>query len=169
MLHLVEGRIIPRMKRNSKVTGSNRQLLLSGFHGFVNFALAIAAVWAVLLLAPLGFTATGAAKNSNVVVCTLYVVDTGADNSCSSSQVRSQGLLSNLSGCCEQSRDHNQMPESCQTSCPASGCTLSAIGVWQLPAHALLTMKFVPRVIGASNSLLHPRLNRPPIIDRLVS
>ena len=157
------------MKRNNKVTGSNRQLLLSGFHGFVNFALAIAAVCAVLLLAPHGFTATGAAKNSNVVVCTLHVVDIGADNSCNSGQVRSQALLSNLSGCCEQGRDHNQLPESCQTSCPASGCTLSTVLVGQLPAHALLTRKFLPRVIGASNSLLHPRLNRPPIIARLAS
>jgi hypothetical protein len=154
------------MKFNSNVCVSNRQQFLSGCPRFVNFTLSLALVWGVLLLAPQGFAATGAVKNSSVVVCTLDAVDIGADSGGKSSEVKPQAFLSSLSRCCEQSTDHKQMPESCQTPCPASGCTLSAIWVWQLPAHALLTMKFAPRVIGAPNSLLHQRLNRPPITGR---
>jgi hypothetical protein len=156
------------MKRNSKVSGSNRQLSLPGLRGFVNFALAIAAVWAVLLLAPQGFAAaTGAVMNTKVVVCTLEAIDIGADQGCISREIKSQVFLTSLSRCCEQNKDHKQMAEPCQTSCPASGYTLSAIWDCQLPVHALLAMKFAPRVIGAPNSLLHQRLNRPPIIDRM--
>jgi len=155
------------MKRNNKVSRLNRQLPLSGFRGFVNFALAIAAVWVVLLLAPQGFAAADAVKNSNTVVCTLDAVDIGADSGCKFNEVESQVFLSGLSRCCEQSRNHTQMAESCQTPCPASGCALSANQVWQLPVHDLLALKLVPRVIGAPNSLLHQRLNRPPITDRL--
>ena len=156
------------MKRNSKVSGSNRQLFLPGLRGVVNFALAIAAVWAVLLLAPQGFAAAaGAVKDTKVVVCTLESTDIGADKRCNSREVKSQVFLSGLSLCCEQSRNQTHMAESCQTSCPASGCALSAHQVWQLPVHNLLALKLVPRVIGSPNSLLHQRLNRPPIIDRL--
>ena len=155
------------MKGNSKVSGSIRQLPLSGFRGFVNFALAAALMWAVLFLAPQGFAATGAVKNFNVVVCTLDAVDFGADNGCKSSEVTSQVFLSGMSRCCEQTMDHKQVPESCQTPCPASGYALSANQVGQLPVHTFLTMKLVPRVIGTPSSLLHQRLNRPPIVDHL--
>ena len=155
------------MKKNNKVSGSNRQLPLSGFRGFVNFALAIAAVWVVLVLAPQGFAATDAVKISNGGVCRAYAVDIGADNGCKFNEVKSQVFLSGPSRCCEQSKNHTQMAESCQTPCPASGCALSANQVWQFPAHDLLALKLVPRVIGAPNSLLHQRLNRPPIADRL--
>jgi hypothetical protein len=134
----------------------------------VNFALAIAAVWAVLLLAPQGFAAaTGAVNNTKVIICTGEATDTGADKRCNSGEVKSQVFLSGPSRCCEQSRNHTQTPESCQTPCPASGCALSANQVWQLPIDDLLALKLVPRVIGARNSLLHQRLNRPPITDRL--
>lgn len=155
------------MKRSNKVSGTNRQLSLSGFRGFVNFALAIAAVWVVLLLAPQGFATTGSVNSSNAVVCTLNAVDVGANSGCISNEVKSQVFMSGLTRCCEQIRDHQQMPESCQTPCPASGYTLSAIWDWQLPAHILPAMKFAPRVIGAPNSLLHQRLNRPPITGPL--
>lgn len=155
------------MKSNGKVIVSSRRLPLSGCSSFVNFALAFALVWVVLLLAPQDFAATGAMKNSNIVVCTLDAVDIGAVKGCKSSEVKSQAFLSSLSRCCEESDDHKQTPESCQTPCPTSGSTLCAIWVWDLPAHALLAIEFAPRVIGAPNSLLHQRLNRPPIIDCL--
>lgn len=155
------------MEKNNTGSGSNRQLPLSGFRGFVNFALAIAALWLVLLLAPQGFAAANAVEISNGGVCGLYVVEIGADSGCKLNEVESQVSLSGLSRCCDQSRNHTQMAESCQTPCPASGCALSANQVWQLPVHNLLALKLVPRVIGAPNSLLHQRLNRPPITDRL--
>lgn len=155
------------MKPNSKISGFNRQLPQSGFYGLVKFALAAALVWVVLLLAPQGFAAIGAVKNSNVAVCMHDAVDIGADNGCNSSEVESQVFLSGLSRCCEHSRNHTQMAESCQSPCPASGCALPSNQVWQLPVHDLLALKLVPRVIGAPNSLLHQRLNRPPITDRL--
>lgn len=155
------------MNRSNKVFGFNRQLDLSGFRGFVNFALAIALVLVVLLPAPQGFAATGSVKNSIVVVCTFDAGDVGMDSSCKSNEVKSRIFLSGVSRCCEQSRNHTQMAESCQTACPASGCALSANQAWQLPVHALLAMKLMPRVIGAPNFLLHQRLNRPPITDHL--
>ena len=167
-LHLVKGRIIPHMKRNSRVSGADRQLSLSGLRGFVNFGLAIAAVWAILLLAPQGFAAaTSTVMNTKAVICTLEATDIGGNSGCKSSAIKSQVFLSGLSGCCERSKDHKQIHESCQTQCQAAGYTLSATSVCQLPAHALIAMKFVPRVIGDPNSLLDQRLNRPPIIDHL--
>ena len=115
-----------------------------------------------------GFAAApGPVMNTKVVVCTSEAIDIGADKGCISREIKSQVFLTSLSRCCEQNKDHKQMAEPCQTSCPASGYTLSAIWDCQLPVHALLAMKFAPRVIGAPNSLLHQRLNRPPIIDRM--
>ena len=157
----------PHMKRHEKINECEQPAPRPRRCNFVYFLMAVATIWAALVFAPQGFAATGTMKSAGENVQILYPADTGAGTALDSRKLEPPVFSSRLSGCCGQTRDHKEMPGSCQMSCPAPGCDLSAIQAWLSPALAFHSVRFSPIATGAPNSLLHQRLNRPPIIDRL--
>lgn len=160
-------RLNPHMERREEINECEQPAPRPRRRDFVYFLMVVATIWAALVFAPQGFAATGTMKSAGENVQILYPADTGAGTALDSRKLEPPVFSSRLSGCCEQTRDHKEMPGSCQMSCPAPGCDLSAIQAWLSPAHAFHSVRFAPIATGAPNSLMHKRLNRPPIIDRL--
>ena len=155
------------MKRHTKSNEYKQPTPRLRYRGFVYFLMTVATIWATLVFAAEGNAATGNMKNVGEIVHNFNFAGSNLGANLEFRALGQPNFSSQLSKCCGQTKDHKQMPGSCQTSCPASGSTLSADRVWLLPTHAFLTMTFAPLVIGAPNSTLHQRLNRPPIIGRL--
>ena len=155
------------MKRNEKFSECAQPVLRPRHGNYVGFLIAFATMWAALVFAPEGFAATGAMKNAGAIVHIVHPADIGSNVVLDSRKLELPVVASQLPGCCDQSRDHKEMPGSCQMSCPAAGCGLSAIQARLSPAHFFLSVKFGPIANGAPNSVLHQRLNRPPIVNPL--
>lgn len=157
------------MKRQEKISDWMQPVPRPQLRNFVFFLMAVATMWAALTFVSAGFAATGAIKNAGAIVHTLYPDPTviGAGTNLDTVKLELLDLSSQLGLCCELNREHKEKPGSCQMSCPAPTFSLLAIQAWQSPAHDLLSVRFAPFATGAPNSLLHQRLNRPPIIDRL--
>jgi len=151
------------MKKHTKSNKSERPSPGPQYRNFVYFLMAVATIWTTLVFATEGYAAIGKVKNVGEIAHNLHLEDSNSGTTPEFQALEQPVLLSQLSGCCEQTEGHKQMNGSCQTSCPASGGTLLANRVWSLPAHALRTTKFALFLVATPNSLLHQRLNRPPI------
>ena len=134
---------------------------------FVFFLAAIITMWAALFTATGGYAATGTMKNVGEIAHNLNLENSVRGSNVEFWAVAQSDFSSQLSGCCGHTKDHKQMPGSCHMSCPAAWGTLSANRVLLSPARTLLVMQFVPPVDGSADSLLHQRLNRPPIAGLL--
>lgn len=151
------------MKRHTKSNECWHPIRGPRHRSFVYFLMTVSMILAAFTFAVEGSAATGTMKGAGEIVHNLNLVDSNPGTIRALRALEQSILSSQLSKCCGQTKDHKQMPGSCQTSCPTPGSTLSANLLWWLPAHALLTMKFAPLVVGTPDSLLHQRLNRPPI------
>lgn len=154
---------LPHMQRNSKIGECIRPSLRPGLRRFVCFVSAVAAIWAVLVLAPQEFAAAGAWKNAGAVVQILYAEDTGAAAGLDAGTAELLVLSSKLSPCFEHGEGFKDISGSCQTCCSAPGCGVSAILAWRSPALAVSSRRFVLFASNAPNSFLNRRLDRPPI------
>lgn len=155
------------MKRPTKSNESKQPSSRPRFRSFVYFLMTVATIWTTLVFSTGGYAAIGTMKNVGEIVFNHNLAHSNLETIPEFHMLEQPVFSSPTSNCCEQTEGHTQMRDSCQTSCPASGGTLPANRVWLLPAHALLTTKFAPLEIGTPESLLHQRLNRPPIAGRL--
>lgn len=151
------------MKKHTQSNKSERPSPRPQYRNFVYFLMAVATIWTTLVFATEGHAAIGTVKNVGEIVHNLHLEDSNPGTILESQVLEQPVPSSQLSKCCGQTEGHKQMHDSCQTSCPAPGGTLPANRVWLLPAHAMLTTKFTPLVVGTAESLLHQRPNRPPI------
>ena len=135
--------------------------------GFVFSLMAIVTVWTALFIATGGHAATGTMKNAGEIAHSLNLEDSARGSNLEFRALEQSDVSSYLSGCCGHAKDHGQIPGSCHMSCPAAWGALSANRVLLSPVPTLLTMQFVPPVDGSADSLLHQRLNRPPITSLL--
>lgn len=151
------------MKRHTKSNECKQPAPGPRHRGFVYFLMTVATIWATLVFAAEGYATTGTMKNIGEAVHNLNLADSNPGTKLEFQALEQPIISSQLSKCCGHTKDHKQMADSCQTSCPPPGDTLSANRAWLLPTHALLAMRFAPLVVGTPDSLLHQRLNRPPI------
>ena len=154
---------LPHMIRNSKISEYIRLSPRPGFCRLVFLVSAIAAIWVVVVLAPQGLAATGAPTNASAIVHILFPQDTGTAASVDTQKPVLLVLPLKLPGYSGHGEGCKEISGSCQTSCPAPGCDLSAILAWQSPTLAISSLGFALLARSAPNSFLYRRLNRPPI------
>jgi hypothetical protein len=151
------------MKKHTNSNKSERTSPGPQYRNFVYFLMAVAALWTTLVFATEGYAAIGTVKQVGEIADNLHLEDSNPGTILEFQALEQPALSSQLSNCCEQTEGHKQMNGSCQSSCPAAGGALPVNRAWLLPAHVLRTTKFVPFLVAAPDSLLHQRLNRPPI------
>lgn len=154
------------MKRHEKINDRMQPVPGPRLRDFVYFLMIVATIWAALVFAPGAFAASGAMTNADTSIQIRHSAVIGGDTGRDYLSLEAQVLPSKHPGCCERGSDSRGISGSCQTSCPAHGCGLSGIQAAQSPTPTLASTRFRPLAAIVPNSLLHQRLNRPPINDR---
>lgn len=153
------------MTRNGKIKPWAQPTARPWLIGFLYFLLGFTAILATLAAGSpryAGIATTGGTGELGCTVCP-DIEHQNADAHRVASTLHAPVSSSQVSGCREQSADHGAVPNSCQVSCPGSGCDLTAIQVLRSAFLILRPLEFSYPSTGNLESPLHPRLNRPPI------